>query len=113
MSQNSSLLDFLEMIDLPVFSADNGRTLRINPEPTIKSAGTCTFDQWIRRWTRRIAGIGCIRKKMEPKLAARATDQPQMRQPGRKQTYKKQKIPLATRQRDHFLKGASLKISGV
>jgi hypothetical protein len=70
MSQNSSLLDFLEMIDLPVFSADNGRTLRIIPLNYPKNAGTCTFDQWIRRWTRRIAGIGGIRKKMEPKLDA-------------------------------------------
>ena len=46
------------------------------------------------------------------RVGSRATVRPQMRQPGRKQTYKKQKIPLATRQRDHFLKGASLKILG-
>ena len=49
---------------------------------------------------------------IETRVGCRATDQPQMRQPGREQTYKKQKIPLATRQRDHFLKGASLKILG-
>ena len=45
------------------------------------------------------------------RVGSRATVRPQLRQRDRKQTYKKQKIPLATRQRDHFLKGASLKIS--
>ena len=46
------------------------------------------------------------------RVGSRATVRPQLRQRDRKQTYKKQKIPLATRQRDHFLKGASLKILG-
>jgi len=36
---------------------------------TPENAGTCTFDQWIRRWTRRIAGIGESRKETEPELA--------------------------------------------
>jgi hypothetical protein len=45
MSQNSSLLDFLEMIDLPVFSADNGRTLRIMPLNYPKYEGNRVFDE--------------------------------------------------------------------
>ena len=43
---------------------------------------------------------------IETRVGWTATDQPQMRQPGREQTYKKQKIPLATRQQDHFVIGA-------
>jgi len=53
MSKNSSLLDFLEMIDLPVFSADNGRTLRIIPLNYPKNEKNFVFDQLDMGRTRR------------------------------------------------------------